>query len=131
MNHSIGKSATAIAAAFGLAITAAAQEITPVEKDDAVRYLAESRNELVASGYGLSEAQWKFKSAPDCWSIADVVEHLAVLEDVFANNLSAQVPADKPGARRDSRNQQRRTSGRSLSPRIEWSKTIWRAGWRK
>jgi DinB superfamily len=42
--------------------------------------LSESCDGLVAAVAGLSETQWQFKSAPGRWSIADVVEHLAVIE---------------------------------------------------
>jgi len=97
MKLSIKKSAPAIAIALGFAITTAAQDITPVEKNEAVRYLEETRNALVAAVSGLSDAQWKFKSAPDRWSIAEVLEHLAVLEDMFANNISAQLAQAPPG----------------------------------
>jgi hypothetical protein len=56
-------------------------EVTPTELDRAVRYLDSTRDALVESVHGLSDAQLKFKPAPDRWSVAEVVEHLALLED--------------------------------------------------
>jgi hypothetical protein len=98
--HSM-KLVAATALAAGFAASAAGQDITPAEKDKALRYLGDTRNGLTDAVKGLSEAQWKFKPAPDRWSVAEVVEHLAVLEDIFANKLCAQLeqaPAGKPGA---------------------------------
>lgn len=91
----------ALAMAFVLCFTAsaAAQNITPSEKDKGLHYLGKTRDGLVDAVKGLSDAQWKFKPAPDRWSVAEVVEHLALLEDLFANSLCAQLtnaPAGRP-----------------------------------
>lgn len=32
---------------------------------------------------GLSDAQWRFKPAPEAWSIAECAEHVALAEDFF------------------------------------------------
>lgn len=89
-----------IALALYFTASAAGQEITAAERDRGLQYLSSTRDGLAGAVKGLSEAQWKFKAAPDRWSIAEVVEHLAVLEDLFVNNLRAQLalaPAGKPG----------------------------------
>jgi uncharacterized damage-inducible protein DinB len=99
MTRNFMKLAPAIASALCFAGSAAAQDITPSEKDKALQYLGETRNGLVDAVKGLSEAQWKFKPASDRWSVAEVVEHLAVLENLFVNNLCAQLtnaPSGKP-----------------------------------
>ena len=50
---------------------------------------------------GLSEAQWNFKSAPDRWSVAQVMEHIAASEDFIRDNLLKEkvmvAPAGEPG----------------------------------
>src|SRR5260370_22272207 len=56
---------------------AVSSDVTPTERDRTLRYLAETRDNLKQVTKGLSDAKWKFKSAPDRWSIAEVVEHLA------------------------------------------------------
>jgi uncharacterized damage-inducible protein DinB len=89
--------ASAIGLAIGFAASAAVPDITPSERDKAVQYLADTSKALVAATKGLSEAQWKFKPAPDRWSVAEVVEHLALLEDLFANKLSAEISAAPAG----------------------------------
>lgn len=47
---------------------------------EASRYLEDTRNVLVDAIVGLSAQQWEFKPAPDCWSIAEIVEHLVIIE---------------------------------------------------
>ena len=40
---------------------------------------------------GLSEAQWNFKPAPDRWSVAEVMEHIAAAEDMLRGYAQEQV----------------------------------------
>ncbi len=101
MKRDFTKLYPAMALAFTFTTIAAAQDITPAEKEKALTYLGETRDGVSAAVKGLSEAQWKFKPAPDRWSVAEIVEHLAVLEGLFVSNISAQIlqsPAGKPGA---------------------------------
>ncbi len=70
------------------AVAASAQEVTQVEKDKALQYL------------DLSEAQWNFKPAPDRWSVAQVMEHIAAAEDFILGMVKEKVmmaPAGEPG----------------------------------
>ncbi len=99
MKRNSMKLAFAVTLALCFAASATAQDITPAERDKALHYLGDTRNQLVEAVKGLSEAQWKFKPAPDRWSVAEVVEHLAVLQDLFVNNLCTQLktaPAGRP-----------------------------------
>src|SRR5258708_29204794 len=66
---------------------AVSSDVTPTERDRALRYLAETRDNLKQVTKGLSDAQWNFKPAPDRWSIAEVVEHLAVAEGLLVTNV--------------------------------------------
>jgi hypothetical protein len=65
-----------------LTLSATAQSITPAEKERALTYLNQTRDGVVAAVKGQSEAQLKFKPAPVRWSVAEVVEHLALIEDL-------------------------------------------------
>ncbi len=58
-----------------------AQEVTQAEKDRALQYLETTKKGVIDATKGLSEAQWNFKPAPDRWSIAQVMEHIALAED--------------------------------------------------
>jgi DinB family protein len=57
--------------------------LTKEERDRAVEYLKQTRKDFLTAVEGLSGAQWKFKAAPDRWSIAEVSEHIAVTEDTI------------------------------------------------
>jgi len=63
------------------AASAHAQDVTPAEKDKALAYLESTKKGVLEATKGLSEAQWNFKAAPDKWSVAECVEHLAAAED--------------------------------------------------
>src|SRR5262245_47593986 len=78
-----------------LVAVAVGQDVAPSEREKAFRYLEETRTGVADAVKGLSEAQWKFKPAPDRWSIAEVVEHLAVVEDLVKDILGkiGQAPA--------------------------------------
>ena len=57
--------------------------LTKEERDRAIDYLKETQKDFLAAINGLSDAQWKFKAAPDRWSIAECSEHIAVAEDTI------------------------------------------------
>lgn len=61
-------------------------------------YLHSSRKQVIDATEGLSEAQWKFKSADDRWSVAEVVEHLILAEKgIFEYaKKTAESPANAP-----------------------------------
>jgi len=46
---------------------------------EALEYLAETRDGVLQAVEGLSEAQWRFKPAPDQWCPLEIVEHLAIV----------------------------------------------------
>jgi len=80
---------------FSTAIAAASQDLSQPEQEKAQHYLEETRAGVLDAVKGLSEAQLKFKPAPDRWSIAEVVEHLALTEELVENILGKieQAPA--------------------------------------
>jgi DinB superfamily len=82
------------------AATASAQEVTPAEKDKALQYLETTKKNVLEATKGLSEAQWNFKAAPDRWSVAQVMEHIAASEDFIRGMLKEKVmmaPAGEAG----------------------------------
>ncbi len=76
----------------------AIQEITAAEREKAVQYLQRSRDALVEALRGLTDAQWKFKPAPDRWSIAEIMEHVAFIEGRIQEIIGQlpAAPADSP-----------------------------------
>jgi hypothetical protein len=85
----IRKSSVALALVCALlfALTARAQEVTPAEKDKALAYLESTKKDVLDATKGLSTAQWNFKSAPDRWSIAECMEHIAAAEDYIRGSV--------------------------------------------
>jgi hypothetical protein len=73
------------------AAAASAQEVTQAEKDRALQYLETTRKNVLEATKGLSEAQWNFKAAPDRWSVAQVMEHIAAAEDFIRDLVKEKV----------------------------------------
>jgi hypothetical protein len=73
--------ALALVCALLFALAARAQEVTQAEKDKALAYLESTKKDVLDATNNLSPAQWNFKAAPDRWSIAECMEHIAAAED--------------------------------------------------
>jgi uncharacterized damage-inducible protein DinB len=84
-----------------LSTAALAQTLSQADKDKGLQYLQQTRDGVVAATKGLSDAQLKFKAAPDRWSIAEVLEHIALAEDFIFQNVTNHImkapagPADR------------------------------------
>lgn len=63
------------------------QEITQADMEHGLQYLESTKKLVLDATQGLSEAQWNFKSAPDRWSVAQVMEHIAASEDFIRVGL--------------------------------------------
>jgi len=74
---------------FG-AIAVRAQDVSQADKDRALNYLQSTKKGVLDATKDLSAAQWSFKPAPDRWSIAEVMEHIAAAEDML-RGLDEQV----------------------------------------
>lgn len=75
------KSFATVVALTLLVVTSAVAETPAVhDQQKLVKELERTSAKLLKSVDGLSEAQWKFKAAPDKWSIAECAEHIAASE---------------------------------------------------
>lgn len=70
--------------------------LTKEERDRAVEYLKQTQKDFLASIEGVSETQWKFKAAPDRWSIAETAEHIAVAEQTIWDLVSGKIMKSPP-----------------------------------
>ena len=70
---------------------AGSDSLTDEERNRALDYLKETQKEFLAATEGLSEEQWKFKAAPDQWSIAETAEHIAVAEGMVWGLVSEKI----------------------------------------
>ncbi len=69
-----------VGSAFPQATQPAATPLTAEEREAALKLFQTTHDNFVKSITGLSEKQWKFKPAPDRWSVAEVAEHITVSE---------------------------------------------------
>jgi hypothetical protein len=60
--------------------SAPSPELTDAERQQALATHDQTDRDYLAAIAGLNDAQWTFHSAPDCWSIQDVVEHVTIVE---------------------------------------------------
>jgi len=84
-----------------LSTVAFGQALTQADRERAVKYLEQTRDGVASATKGLSEAQMNFKSAPDRWSVAETLEHIALAEDFLLQNVSGMMKASPGAADRD------------------------------
>jgi len=70
---------------------ALAASLSESDKKEGLAQLERTRAGVVEATRGLSEAQWKFKPGPDRWSLAEIMEHIAISEDFLLENTSQKV----------------------------------------
>jgi len=83
-----------LGAAFG-------QGLAQADRDRGVEYLQKTRDGVVEAVKGLSDAQMKFKAAPDRWSVAETLEHIAKSEDYIFQNAEKAMKSPAGPAGRD------------------------------
>jgi hypothetical protein len=81
-----------------LSSVAFAQQLTSADRDKGVAYLQQTEDGVATAVKGLSEAQLKFKPAPDRWSVAETLEHIALAEDFIFQNINEKVMKAPAGA---------------------------------
>jgi hypothetical protein len=69
----------------------AATSLSAAERETALKSLQATHDAFLKSIAGLSEKQWRFKPAPDRWSVAEVAEHIAVSESALLGLVQKQI----------------------------------------
>ena len=64
---------------------------TETDRKYLVENMRRTRDELIKETENLTSAQWSFQESPDRWSIAQVVEHLALWEIAWAREIGMGV----------------------------------------
>jgi hypothetical protein len=87
-----------IAATLLIAASSPAQTttLTAEEREAALQSLQATHDAFLQSISGLSEKQWKFKPAPDRWSVAEVSEHIAVSESAIFGMVQSKIMTSAP-----------------------------------
>ena len=82
-----------------IATVVSAAGLTEADKKEGLTQLDRTRTGVVEATKGLSERQWTFKPGPDRWSVAEVLEHIVVVEEFLLENTARDVmkaPGGKP-----------------------------------
>lgn len=74
------------------------QALKQADRERGLKYLQQTRDGVVAATKGLSEAQMKFKQAPDRWSVAETLEHIVLVEDFLLQNTEERTMKAPAGA---------------------------------
>lgn len=72
-----------LAACLCASARASDPHMTPAEKEQLIKYLKDSQQEFVQAVSGLSDAQWKWKPAPERWSVGECAEHIELAEGLL------------------------------------------------
>lgn len=87
----------ALLLSFGFALSelaAQSQPATPVsaaDLDRLVKYMQDTRKDIEKTTAKLTPEQWNWKQAPERWSVAECVEHIAASEDFLMDIVANQV----------------------------------------
>ena len=75
--------------------------MTAQERTQVLNWLEESHQEFFASIEGLSEAQWKWKPAPERWSVGETAEHIVLAEAMLFDFVQKAMAAPANAAWED------------------------------
>src|SRR5665213_283648 len=78
--------------------------MSDAERAYLVGQLEQSKKDMLASIDGLSSAQWKFKPAPEVWSVRECAEHI-ILAEGYIFGGSQQMLKSPAVARLDTANE--------------------------
>ena len=73
-----------------------ALQVTDIDR--ALEFFERTRQHITGVTAGLSEAQWRFKPAPDRWSIAEILEHMVTVEERVLGPVLQRLPEAPPPA---------------------------------
>src|SRR5688500_63628 len=64
---------------------------TEKDREFALKYLNETKDEYIKQLTGISDAQLNFRSAEGRWTIAEIAEHITVVEQALFGMITNQV----------------------------------------
>jgi DinB superfamily len=84
------------------AVISSDRNLTAEELAQARLFLAQTKSALLGATRGLSDAQWRFKPAPERWSIVEILDHVVIVQErVLGPILDQLVHAPAPPADQD------------------------------
>ena len=93
---------TLVLCAASLPLLAEDPSFTPQERANVIQLLKDSRKETIDAVKDLTDEQWKWKPAPDRWSVGEVAEHIVLAEGSLFGRLQAALdsPANPEWAKK-------------------------------
>lgn len=82
-----------LAALLSTPLLAADAHLTAAERAKVIQYFEDSRKEFLAAIDGVGDAQWKWKPAPERWSVGEVAEHIVLAEALLFGNVRKALEA--------------------------------------
>lgn len=75
---------------------AADATLTPKERAQLIQFLEDGRKEFLDAVTNLSDAQWRWKPAPERWSVGECAEHIVLSEEMLFSRAQDAIhsPAD-------------------------------------
>jgi hypothetical protein len=74
-----------------LRLSAADPHMTAEDRTKVLNYLEESRKEFLAAIDGVTDEQWKWKPAPERWSVGETAEHIVLAEALLFGNVQKAI----------------------------------------
>ena len=75
-------------------LRAADPHMSDAERAQVLKWLDESQKEFFEAIATVSEAQWKWKPAPERWSVGETAEHIVLAEALLFDNVRKAMAAD-------------------------------------
>jgi hypothetical protein len=75
--------------------------LTQAELEQCRRYVEQTGSGVTAVTRGLSEEQWNFKPGPERWSIAEIVEHMILVQELVLGSVRESLAGVTVSAERD------------------------------
>ena len=101
---------------FGL--YAADAHMTTEERAQVLKWLDESHQEFLTAINGVSEEQWKWKPAPERWSVGETAEHIVLAEAMLFENVMKAVAAPQNPAWEEKTKGKTELIVRVMAPRL-------------
>ena len=99
-------------------LCAADARMTPEERTKVLNWLEESRKEFLSAIGGVTEQQWKWKPAPERWSIGEVAEHIVLAEASQFGNVKKAISSPTNPAWEEKTNGKTAMLEAILAPRL-------------
>jgi hypothetical protein len=96
--NALMETAPVAAASFGLAADTAGTQLAASELERGRLYLRQAQNYVAGAIVGLSDAQWRFKPAPDRWSIAENVDHIITVQEFILGPILEKLALEPASA---------------------------------